>query len=141
MGKTHQTTTIDAPREKVWARIRNFHDMSWGSGVIEECKAVGDKAGDEIGAGRLLNNVFHETLLELNDADHLIRYSIDDGPSPVSKEEVSDYIGVLRLLPATDGDGTVVEWSSSWQGNDDEAEEFCHAIYVQLLADLKESFS
>jgi|TARA_B100001971_G_C17736929_1_gene308766 hypothetical protein len=141
MGKTYQTTAINAPLEKVWATIRNFHDMSWASNVIEECTAVGDKAGDEIGAQRLLNNAFHETLLELNDPDHTIRYRIDDGPSPVSKDEVSDYIGVLRLLPATDGDGTIVEWSSSWEGKDAEVEDFCHNIYVLLLADLKESFS
>ena len=141
MGKTYQSITVDAPIDEVWATIRNFHDMSWSPNVIEKCEAVGDQKGDQIRARRVLNDAFHETLLELSDLGHTIRYSIDDGPSPVSKDEVKDYIGVLHLLPITDNDTTFVEWSSSWEAKDDAAVEFCHGIYVALLADLKKSFS
>jgi len=121
----------------VWDAIRNFHDMSWSPNVITSLEVVGDIGGDQQGAGRVLNGAFHETLLEVNDDDRRVRYSIDDGPSPLSKTEVSNYVGDLRLSP--DGDGTLVEWSSSWERNDEATAEFSHGIYVALLADMKAS--
>ena len=141
MGKTYQSITINAPVDRVWAAVRDFHDVSWAPGVLEKCTPVGDLKGDQIGARRVLNDAFHETLLELSDLDHTVRYSIDDGPSPVSKEEVKDYIGELRLRPITENDATFVEWSSSWDTRDNSAEEFCHTIYVALLGDLKKALS
>lgn len=114
--------------------------MSWATGVVERCEAVGDKSADQIGAQRVLNGVFHETLLELNDTDHVVRYSIDAGPVPVSQDDVKNYIGVIRARPVTDIDGTFVEWLSSWEAEDEKAEEFCHNIYVALLSDLKKNF-
>ena len=140
MHKTYQTTVVKAPVNEVWATLRNFHDMSWATGVVEQCEAVGDKTADQIGAQRVLNGVFHETLVELNDTDHVVRYSIDAGPAPVSQDDVKDYIGVIRACPVTDIDGTFVEWWSSWEAEDEKAVEFCHNIYVALLSDLKKHF-
>jgi carbon monoxide dehydrogenase subunit G len=137
MGQTNQSTTIAVPPEVVWGAIRNFHDMSWSPNVITSLEVVGEVGGDQKGAGRILNGAFHETLIEVNDADRRVRYSIDDGPSPISKTDVSNYVGELQLSP--DGDGTLVEWSSSWDRNDEPAFEFCHGIYVALLADMKAS--
>jgi hypothetical protein len=64
-------------------------------------------------------------------------YSIDDGPSPVSKEEVSNYIGRVVVEPS--GEGTRVEWTSRWEQNDEPVHDFCHGIYVALLNDIKKS--
>jgi hypothetical protein len=138
MGKTHQKVSIEAPVQHVWTAVRNFHDMQWSKNVITECKPVGDIPGDQVGSQRLLNGAFSETLLELDDAQRTFSYGIDDGPSPISQKDVSNYIGRVRVAPSGDGRGTVVEWSSSWDGND-EAYEFCHNIYVALLDDLKTS--
>ena len=137
MGQTHQSTVISVPPQDVWDAIRNFHDMSWAPNVITSLEPVGHAKGDQEGAGRILNGAFHETLIEVNDADRRIRYSIDDGPSPVSKNDVSNYVGQLEVRP--EGDGTLVEWSSSWEQNDEAASEFCHGIYVALLGDMKAS--
>ncbi len=93
-----------------------------------------------MGARRVLNGVFHETLLEHSDDERTLRYSIDDGPSPVSQEDVSDYVGTVRVLPVTDADRAFVEWSSSWRGNEDEARQFCHTIYTSLLQALNDHF-
>jgi len=139
MGRTYQSTVVNAPAEKVWATIRNFHDFSWAPNVIQKCEAQGDKKGDQVGARRLLNGAIHETLLDLNDMERTIKYSIDDGPSPVSKSEVRNYVGVLRVLPITEGSGSFVEWSSSWDMNDAKATEFCHGVYVALLGDLRKT--
>ena len=139
MGSTHQAIDLDASPDKVWQTLRDFHDLSWAPNVISNLEKVGDKAGDEVGAGRVLNDMFHETLITLDDDAKTFTYSIDDGPSPVSKDDVKNYVGSVSVQAAEQGDGTHVEWSSAWQDNDDAAAEFCHGIYVAFLQDLKKT--
>jgi hypothetical protein len=138
MGKTYQSTTVNAPTDQVWNTIRNFHDMSWASSVITQCVPVGDLGGDQVGAKRVLNDAFHETLHDLNTVDHSIRYSIADGPALLN--EVDEYIGLLRVSPITDTNTSYVEWSSTWSGKDQETAKCSSPIYVALLADLKSNF-
>jgi len=140
MPSTYQSRVVTAPVDEVWARLRNFHDMSWAPNVVTRCEAVGDKGPDQIGAQRVLNEAFRETLLELDDPQRTLRYSIDEGPSPVSSEEVSNYRGLVRALPSPDGRGTLVEWSSSWEADGDEAVSFCGGIYNALLDELEREF-
>ena len=137
MGSTFQEIEIKAPADKVWKTIRDFHDLSWAPNVVTGVDVVGDKPGDKPGAGRVLNGAFHETLRTLDDTGKTFTYSIDDGPSPVSKDDVNNYVG--RVLVEHLATGTRVEWSSTWQQNDDAAHDFCHAIYVALLDDMKQS--
>jgi len=137
MGSTFQEIEIKAPIDTVWKAIRDFHDMSWAPNVVTSIDVVGNKAGDKPGAGRVLNGAFHETLRTLDDMGKSFTYSIDDGPSPISKDEVSNYVG--RVLLEHVATGTRVEWSSTWKDNDEPASEFCHAIYVALLNDMKQS--
>ena len=139
MGQTHQSTEISVPPEQVWDAIRNFHDLSWAPNVITNVESVGEKPGDEVGAIRVLNGVFHETLQSLDDEGKTFTYSIDDGPPPVSKDDVKNYVGRVNVRQADQGDGTVVEWSSAWEDNDEAAAEFCRGIYVALLGDMKKS--
>jgi hypothetical protein len=136
MPHCYQSIVVNAPVDKVWDTIKNFHDMSWAASVIEKCEAVGEKSGTEAGAKRILNDTFHETLLECNDQEHRVRYSIDEGPSPVSSAEVSHYIGNLHLIPVTLNNSTFVEWGSNWESVSEDAAEFCHQIYVALLREL-----
>ena len=140
MPSTHQSIVINAPIHNVWSKFSNFHDLSWASNVITNVEKVGNKDGVEVGAKRILNDAFHETLVEVNADEYSLRYSIDDGPSPVSKDEVSNYFGTVKLGAAPGNAGTLVEWSSSWQSNTQEAVDFCHGIYVALLKDLAKSF-
>ncbi len=139
MGETYQSIVINAPADRVWSAIRDFHDMSWAPGVVTKVEAVGDRKGDEVGAVRVLNDAFRETLREIDDDRRTFTYTIDDGPSPVSKEEVSNYIGRVSVRPVTEGDGTFVEWSSQWERNDEATAEFCHGIYVALLGEMKKN--
>ena len=139
MGKTYQSIVINAPTDRVWAAVRNFHDMSWSPNVITGVEVVGDVPGDQVGAKRILNGAFHETLRELNDEKRTFAYNITDGPSPVSKADVNNYSGRVVVRPVTQGGGTFVAWSSSWEKNDEAAHDFCHTIYCALLDDLKQS--
>ena len=139
MGSTHQEIDIEAPVDQVWQAVRNFHDLSWAPNVISAVDAIGEKSGDEVGAVRILNGVFHETLQTLDDDGKTFSYSIDDGPSPVSKDDVKNYIGKVIVQPSEKDSVTHVEWTSTWEQNDEPVYEFCHAIYVALLEDMKKS--
>ncbi len=138
MGQTFQSIVIHAPVDRVWLAIRNFHKLGWAPNVITGVEAIGDIPGDQVGAIRVLNGVFRETLVEWHDERRTFSYRIDDGPSPVSKDEVKHYVGRVSVQPAPDGE-TLVEWSSSWEQHDEPVYEFCHGIYVALLADMKKS--
>ncbi|MCH9807393.1 MAG: SRPBCC family protein [Alphaproteobacteria bacterium] len=138
--RTFQSIMVPAPASEVWNLVRDFHDFSW-SKVIEKCEAVGDKPGDMVGAQRVLNGAFKESLIEHNDGTYSMRYSIDDGLNPVAESDVKEYVGHLQVRPITNGDTSYVEWSSSWKSDGDEAVEFCSGIYNALLGELAEHFS
>lgn len=140
MPRTYQSIYIGAPIDDVWMIVRDFLDFSWSEQVITSCESIGKKTGMEIGAKRLLNRAFLETLIEHSDEHRLMRYSIDDGPSPVSSAEVADYVGRLELRPVTRSNGTFVEWSSSWSSSSEDAVEFCGKIYNALLDELAAKF-
>jgi len=140
MSNLTNTIEIQAQVSKVWETIRDFHDMSWAPGVITEVKKVGEKNGSEIGAQRILNDTFHETLIKLDSDGHTFSYTIDDGPDPVSSTSVQNYVVTVKLTPT--GDKSLVEWSASFDSaRDNEVEDFCNPIYRALLSALKETLS
>ena len=132
---------VDAPADDVWRSIRDFHDGSAFPNVIESLEVVGEKAGTEVGAKRILNGGFHETLLGLDDANRTFRYRIDDGPEAVSKDNVTGYVGEVSVQPVTDTNSAYVTWSSDWESSGGGVKEFCDPIYAALLQDLKAYFA
>ena len=142
MGKCYNSVVVNAPSEVVWEVLRNFHDLSWAEGVVTSVDVVGDLRNDQVGAKRILNGIFHETLLSLDDHDQTFMYSIDDGPGPVAKDTVKNYIGAARVLPITEDNTSFVEWQSTYDSSDDAAVgELCNPIYRALLNALKQHFS
>jgi len=140
MGNCHNTIEIDSSIATVWDTISDFHDMSWATGVITDVNVVGDKKGNEVGAQRVLNVAFHESLTAVDANAHTFSYSIDDGPGPVSSSSVNNYVGVVKLTPSNNG--TLVEWGSSFESeNEDAVADFCNPIYSALLAALKKTLS
>ncbi len=136
------STIINAPIDKVWARMKNFHNMDWANSVVTDCQAIGDIAGNQVGAKRILNNAFHETLTSLDNADHQFSYTIDDGPAPLSGNTIDKYIGTVTLYPITSTAQTFIGWQSDFESNDDTAvADFCNPLYTALLAALQESFA
>jgi hypothetical protein len=142
MGKCYNSITIEAPLDKVWAAISHFYDFSWAPGVVTDVKVVGGRQHDPVGAQRVLNGVFHETLLSLDNLNKKLSYSIDDGPGAVARDAVRNYIGKVSVSPITADNGTFVEWESSYDSADDDAVgELCNPIYQALLSALRQHFS
>ena len=106
MPSTQQSKIIKAPIDQVWGKLSNFHELPWAAGILPSIEKAGEKNAHEVGAKRILNGAFHETLTRLEPENFRLEYSIDDGPSPVSKEEVSNYIGVIQMSPMVEGDVT-----------------------------------
>ena len=138
----YNSVTVDAPVDQVWQALRDFHDLSsCCPDVITQLEPVGDVGGTEIGAKRILNGAFHETLLTLDDEERTFSYSIDDGPEAVSKDNVQGYVGEVRVFPVTDDDSTFVLWTSLWDSSGGGVQEFCDPIYQALLGALKNHFA
>lgn len=132
---------VNAPAEKVWAALKNFHDMSWAPNVITSLDIVGDKAAHEAGAKRVLNGGIPETLLSCDEDGKCFTYSIDDGPGPLAADSLSGYVGKAQVIPVTADNSTFVLWTSSWESSKDGGvAEFCNPIYHALLKDLKNHF-
>lgn len=139
MYSTNQAMVIHASVAQVWNRIHDFHRLDWAPSVIEKVDKIGHLAGNAPGAKRLLNGLFAETLLSLDEKNHHFEYSVDDGPSPISKNEVSNYVGSVKLMATRDGQ-TEMLWTSTWESKNEDAVVFCHDIYVALMGDLDKSF-
>lgn len=138
----YHSAVIDAPVDQVWSAISNFHDMSWAPDVITSVTVVGDASASEVGAKRVLNDLFHETLQSIDHDGHTFSYSIDNGPDVVSKDAVANYIGTVQLLPVTVGGQTFIEWSSEYESaNPDAVADFCNPIYHALLNSLVGHFA
>jgi len=150
----YHSAVLNAPIEKVWEAIVDFHDMSWAKGVIQTCEKQGDVSGLEVGAKRLLNDVFHEELREVDVENFLFTYSIDDGPKPISKCCVANYLGTVELTPITLSDQTLIEWSTVYDQIEsadtnelaealhitDVVADFCDPIYIALLSAMQDYF-
>ncbi len=138
MGQCYNSIVIDAFIDEVWATVRDFHQLDWGAPVVEKVDKVGNLDGTQAGARRVLNDAFHETLKSLDDKNHVVVYSIDDGPGPVARDAVNNYAGKLSLFPVTASGQTFVEWTSSYESSDDAAVgELCNPIYYGLLQAMK----
>jgi len=140
MGKCHNSLVVKRPIADVWSAIRDFHDFSWAPSLITSCVAVGEAKGDQLGAKRILNGAFHETLLGLDDMRYTMTYSIDDGPGPVANDSISNYVGLVQLFRITNDDSTLVQWISSYESaNSAAVGELCNPIYKAALDALKAS--
>lgn len=139
----YNATLLNASPDRVWNTLRDFHDLSWSKNVVEDVTRVGDTPGTEVGAKRVLNGAFHETLREVDEDSRSFKYSIDDGPGPVARDAVVGYVGEVSVLPITVPDTSgqcVVVWTSAWTAEEGGVHEFCDPIYKALLGDLKAHF-
>ena len=140
MPRVYQSVVIDAPVEKVWERIRDFHDFSWAPTVVESCVAEGEGAGTAVGSRRRINDVFVDTMITHSDVERRYQYRIDDAPSPIAAKETRKYVGDIHLLPITSENKTFAEYSAHWDSDNPDSEKFIDDIYAALLKDLAAEF-
>jgi uncharacterized protein YndB with AHSA1/START domain len=125
--KIRISSVIDAPIEKVWARIRDFNGLpGWHPRMVESEIEDGKKATD-IGAVRKFKvasgATIREKLLAFSDDDHLTTYSIIGHPAPIS-----NHTSTLKLRRVTDGDRTYAVWTADFDAPADKAEEIAKGM-------------
>jgi carbon monoxide dehydrogenase subunit G len=115
-GPTRQKITesieINAPPEKVWAAIADFHDMSWLPGVA---KTNGDGGNEPDAAKRQLvldsGATIDESLYKYDPAERTYSYRIEQ--VDVKVLPVTNYSATIAVLPA-DGGKSKVEWRGAF---------------------------
>lgn len=109
-----ETIEINAPADKVWAKIGNYGDMSWHP-AISKTELTGGKA-QEVGATRVLTTQeggkINETLTSYDAATMTMKYEITESVLPVR-----DYGATLKVESAGEGK-SVVTWRAMFKRKD-----------------------
>lgn len=141
MGTTYNSTVIDAPIDKVWETVRDFYHLEWAQMDLT-VKSANDLKADQIGASRVINDVFHETLVDLNDLEKSFAYHMTDGPGAVAKDIVKSFYGKLQLFAVTDEDKTYALWTTTFDSPDSSTVgELVNPIYQAALKGLKKTLA
>lgn len=127
MAEVYTSSIINAPAERVWARIRDFNALPAWHPLIAESRIEGGAPSDQVGCVRDFRlkdgGRIREKLLALSDYEFSCSYSILESPMGVE-----NYVATLKLTPVTDGDRTFAEWSAEFE---------CAAgAEAQLIADI-----
>lgn len=144
MAKVTISSVIDAPIEKVWARIRDFNGLpSWHPRMVSSHIEDGKDAA-EIGCVRNFQlasgPTIREKLTAFSDDNHLVSYSILETPQPLTNHKAT-----LQLRRVTDGDRTYAEWTASFDTAPQDAEKLAEGMGQNVFQGgfnaLKEHFS
>jgi Polyketide cyclase / dehydrase and lipid transport len=130
------SSVIDAPIAQVWAVIRPFDAVAALLPFVESSPVEDDREPTAVGAIRVVTQadgaVFREVLVAHSDAEHSYSYTFADSPIPVR-----DHRTTLRLLPITDGDRTLGEWSSKFEIAPERERELVGMMEENFLAGLR----
>ena len=126
------SSVIDAPIEKVWARIRDFNGLpSWHPRMVAS-RIEDERRADEIGCIRnfqvATGATIREKLLAFSDADHSVSYSIIETPQPITNHKAT-----LSLLKVTDGNRTYAEWTASFDAPAEEADKVAEGMAANVF--------
>lgn len=113
MAEVYTSSIINAPADRVWARIRDFNALPAWHPLIAESRIEGGAPSDKVGCVRDFRLTdggrIREKLLALSDYDFSCSYSILESPMGVE-----NYVATLKLTPVTDGNRTFAEWSAEF---------------------------
>lgn len=136
MPKVDMQTELDVPAQQVWDLIGGFNALpDWHPAVESSELENGGRIRKLSLAG---GGTIVEKLETISDNERVYTYSIVDSPLPVS-----DYTASISVRKDDNGNGTIVEWSSSFQAQgapENEAVRAIEEIYQAGLDNLKRIF-
>ncbi|MBO1415259.1 SRPBCC family protein [Streptomyces sp. FH025] len=142
MAGTTVSTVVEAPAERVWELIGDFHALgSWHPG-LPPSRLGNELTGNTIGSVRLFEldaGVLHETLVAYDDEARSYTYSFPDGTSGMDH-----YRATLRVLPVTELGASFVEWSASYDVEAEQREataDRLNGVFTAGLAALRSHFA
>lgn len=108
------TIEVNAPADKVWAKIGNFGDMSWHPAIAKT--AITSGKADEAGATRVLTTqdggAINEVLINQDAAGMSLKYEITESVLPVR-----EYGATLKVESAGEGK-SIVTWRAMFKRKD-----------------------
>jgi hypothetical protein len=127
MASIFVSSVLEAPVDRVWARIRDFNALPRWHPMIAESQIEDGLPSDKIGCVRnfrLQNgDRIRERLLGLSDHELFCTYAILESPMPLE-----NYVATLRLTPVTEGNRTFIEWTAEFTCAREVEEELTHDI-------------
>jgi hypothetical protein len=134
MASVKVTDRIEAGADSVWGLLRDFGGIKKFSTTIESCTVE----GEGLGAVRTITMPgglqLQERLEAFDDAGRSLQYAIiGENPLPFT-----DYLSTIRL--SEDGDGTAIEWSSTFEPKgipEEQAGKIIEGIYTGGIAGMK----
>lgn len=112
--RVKETIEINAPADKVWAKVGNFGDMSWHPAITKTEITSGNN--NEVGATRVLvlpdGGKINEVLTSRDDASMTMKYDITESVLPLR-----EYSATILVQPAGEGKSTVT-WRSMFKRQD-----------------------
>ncbi|GIH95573.1 SRPBCC family protein [Planobispora siamensis] len=135
----YASTVINAPADKVWDYLRDFGNLTeWLPGVTS-CEIEGGGASEPgaIRRAESAGGLFRERLLTLDDTSRSASYEILESPLPVR-----DYRATYRVAPVTDSGHSFVEWSASFESEDEAkvSKILTRGVFEPGLASLRKRF-
>ena len=119
MPKVYESAIINAPREKVWERIRDFNALPAWHPMIATSEL---EQGDCIGCVRHFTlqdgAELREQLLTLSDIDCMCDYGMVESPMPLK-----NYVATLKLYKITATNQTFGEWYAYFDMTEPSAED------------------
>src|ERR1700730_1457773 len=113
MIRVTRSAVIDAPIERVGARLPAFNSHTAWHPVVAESQIEGGEPSDQIGCVRRFTlrdgHRIREQLLALRHGDHVSTYCILDASVPLRR-----YVATLQLKRVTDGERTFWHWQSTF---------------------------
>ncbi|ESY05533.1 SRPBCC family protein [Mesorhizobium sp. C386A] len=132
MAEVTVSSVIDAPVEKVWARIRDFNGLpGWHPRMVKSHIEDG-KSAETIGCVRNFELAsgarIREKLLDFSDANFRVSYSILETPQPLTNHKA-----MLQLRRVTDGDRTYAEWTATFDAAPEEADKIAAGMAANVF--------
>ena len=139
-----ESIEINAPADKVWAKVGSFADMAWHPAIAKT--AITSGKADEVGATRVLTTQdggnINEVLTNFDAASKTMKYEITESVLPVR-----EYGATLKVEAAGEGK-SIVTWRAMFKrkdpanpgakGQDDEAAKAAiEGIFKSGLQNLK----
>jgi Polyketide cyclase / dehydrase and lipid transport len=142
------STVLDHPLEAVWSLIRDFNNYPAYIEGVSESVIEDDRRGDEVGAVRRFcyrGDWVRQRLAAHSDEAHSLTYAgIEPLPFPTgdAPDEVSPtaYKGTMHLIPITEGNRTLIEWSVALDPAPEDAERW-RQLFLSWIPDWTNSLA
>ncbi|MFG2843727.1 SRPBCC family protein [Kitasatospora sp. NPDC048296] len=137
------STVVEAPAERVWELVGDFHGLGGWHPHLPPSRLGNELTGNAIGAVRVFELpdgvVLHETLVAYDEEARSYTYSFPDGTF-----HFDGYRSTLRVTPVTELGASFVEWSVTFDIEPEhrkESSDRVHGVFTSGLAALREHFA